>query len=429
MGDETELTGLDERLGLSSRPTTLMEAITASITDAVRLETDRNTDVLGQLLAQVGRLDRHLASLAEVVDGTGHEGAVMARLDELGSRLEKLESLVTEPAPSAEMASMVDGLTELRRAMASARRAIDDGLQDLRATGPEPVDLAPVIAKLEEIAARPAPEATPVDLSPVIAWLEEIAGRPEPQTVDLDPVHAKLDALAARPERVMPAMPEPVDLAPVIAWLEEIAGRPEPQPTDLSPIVAKLDALVSRPEPQPVNVNEVQAAIARLAADIDAVRLLVAQASRAPDVARLLSDVSLLRQEVSATQDRLQGVDRTLIAFRAGLSGANDAQSTFRVSEAVAATAAAIARLERRVGVGLEELRDLIEHAAAAPPSPPTPTPPPQPALPAALPPGQTRERVAGQVSDRLARIREAAAGVSDAVRAERARRRGEHQV
>jgi hypothetical protein len=43
-------------------------------------------------------------------------------------------------------------------------------------------------------------------------------------------------------------------------------------------------------------------------------------------------------------------------------------------------------------------------------------------ALPAA--PGETRERVAGQMSERLSRIREAAAGVSDAVRAERARRR-----
>ncbi|MCU1463521.1 MAG: hypothetical protein JWO37_3596 [Acidimicrobiales bacterium] len=557
MADDNDLSGLDERLGLDQRPTTLMGSITASITDAVRAEADKNTEVLGQLLARVGRLDRHLSSLAAIVDGTGQEGVVLARLDELADRLARLEAAVAEPAPSAEIANVADGLTELRRALASARRAIDDGLHDLRAAlpppvdlgclqarldeiasrpmpeqvnldsvhtkldeiasrpVPEPVDLEPVHTKLDEIASRPMPE--PVDLEPVHARLDELASRPGPERVDLDPVHAKLDELASRPvagpvdlsgvhtrldeiasrpvaepvdlepvhtkldeiaSRPMPEpvdlsgvhtrldeiasrpvaepvdlsgvqarldeiasrpMPEPVDLDSVHAKLDELASRPAPDPVDFSGVHTRLDALASRPVdlepvhtkldelagramPEPVDIKGVEAAVAKLDADLDAVRLLVAQASRAPDVARLLSDVTLLRQEVSATQDRLQGVDRTLIAFRADVSGTTDAQSMFRVSEAVAATATAIARLERRVGVGLDELRDLIErgaHAAAPPPAQPAPAPR---ALPAA--PGETRERVAGQFSDRLSRIREAAAGVSDAVRAERARRR-----
>ncbi len=114
----------------------------------------------------------------------------------------------------------------------------------------------------ERLAARPA-----VDLEPVTAQVAAVHAAvsdidiPVPERVDLAPVHARLDDLARRVGEIQ--LPEAPDLSstdarltaiehalfPLQTRLDELASAvravrvPEPQPLDLEPVLEQLDAL------------------------------------------------------------------------------------------------------------------------------------------------------------------------------------------
>jgi hypothetical protein len=110
---------------------------------------------------------------------------------------------------------------------------------------PPPLDLAPMVAAINALAAKEAP---PMDIAGLI---DAVRSQPAPQinvpAPDMAPLTALLSQIAARPEPVAPA---PVDYAPLIAALGTslAALKPEPAqpapPADYAPLIAAMTQII-----------------------------------------------------------------------------------------------------------------------------------------------------------------------------------------
>ncbi|MDQ1403816.1 MAG: hypothetical protein QOG03_2132 [Actinomycetota bacterium] len=250
------------------RPVSLTEALYSRIVEVTRQEVSQTTEVLGELVIQMGRLDRRMGDIAARIDSAAEAPAVQGDgpapatvdLGGIESRLDRLESLLgelpervapmvatSEPAPAVDLDAVTKAidtrLIEIRTAiltgqpdLASVTDAVARGLGDVRTailTG-QP-DLSPVtdaVAELRQIVAeRPetGPTTEPVDLSPVtaaLADLRQITSAPPDLTPVTDVVTQWLadvrTTLSSRLDELQRRLDQPADLTSVS---EVIADR------------------------------------------------------------------------------------------------------------------------------------------------------------------------------------------------------------
>lgn len=299
------------------KPVSLTEALYQRVIDVTRAEVSQTTEVLGEVVVQIGRLERRFNSLAAhfegdvpLPDGGGGLQQRLERLDELLARLETgtPSTLPAEPADSGEVAQVISrGLAEIRTALLTSQpdltpvvRAINQSVDDMRAeiAGLQPGGstqagaadnevlihwMSELRAALTEIRDRLSDAGDrPAELD---AAVTSSAARVEAALADLRDsqsevphrVGTELEALATALRSEMASLraslpqAEPTDLRPVLEAIhglaagvrDELASVPSPEPVDLSPVQAQL-ADLRQALPQPTDLEPLERALGDL---------------------------------------------------------------------------------------------------------------------------------------------------------------------
>ena len=392
------------------KPISLTEALYSRIVEVTRQEVSQTTEVLGEVIIQLGRLERRVTALTTTIEsgpapagGPAVEAApvdlspIEARLADLAETMQLMSMRVDElaarpaeaPSGGAELATIAQtlnrGLSEVRTALLTAQpdlspilRALTTGLDEVRASVAEissaapaasapPVDLGPVVEQLDRLrAAIPAPvePAPPVDLSPVLERLDRIEQRPDAPAVDLGPVTevtaqwlaevrsavtGSLDELRARLEDDPGAGRIEQALASGLAQLQ---GAHEANR-------AVVDSQLNQTR------SEITQAVASLREELDRLRVALPAPAEPVDLGPVTAAVAELRQALPAPVD-LGPVNDALAELWTALPPAPDLGP---VQEAVGAIRAELAgrldELAARVEAGADP-SPVIEGVAAA---------------------------------------------------------------
>ena len=332
-GDEGLAARLSSAMGTGDpegrKPVSLTEALYSRIVEVTREEVSQTTEVLGEVIVQLGRLERRVTALTTSLEGgTGAPGSATVAPDfsELTDRLGRLESLLA----GVETRLATSGPSTGTAPAAEIDLApIDTRLQDLAET----VQL--MTMRVEELANRPAPEPAAPAGDPTAVTQTITRGLSEVRTA----------LLTAQP-----------DLSPVLRSLEELRGAiaqvsetastatsaDAPAQVDLGPVLEKLDALYAKPEPGPVDLTPVTEVTAQWLAEVR-------------------STVTGNLDELRKAMERGPSANRVEEALSSGLAAL---QGTQQANHAM--TEAKVAELRQTVDEALTGLRADIERSAEA---------------------------------------------------------------
>jgi uncharacterized protein YqgV (UPF0045/DUF77 family) len=381
------------------RPVSLTEALYSRIVEVTRQEVSQTTEVLGELIIQMGRLDRRIGDIVE-------------RLENGPSAPAPAPAPPAEPAPPLDLEPItraVDArLVEIRTAILSGQpdlSAVTDvvskGLNDVRTailTG-QP-DLSSVTAAIAELrdaipapsAAGPTEGAAPVDLSPLTAALAEVheAAAREPDLTPMTDVVTQWLAevrttLSSKLDEVQRRLDQPADLTPVteaisdrLAALEGSANahqavqasRLDDLATAVNQAVERLQARLDEAPAEPAETGQhpaVTAAIEglesmldgmrvdiasrddRLGQHLDRIEQTAAEAKMGPELDAMATD---LRGRLDAVQAAVTDGPDVAAVIRGAVAGTND-DLVAELENIKAAVAASGARFAAR----LDELR------------------------------------------------------------------------
>src|SRR5687768_17067700 len=120
------------------RPVSLTEALYSRIVEVTREEVSQTTEVLGEVIVQLGRLDRRIGTLAdqlEAAPGTAEAPDLAAVQDRLGRVEQLLEHLASrvdtaqpavEPPPAVDLTPLHARLDDLAETLQLAAMRIDE---------------------------------------------------------------------------------------------------------------------------------------------------------------------------------------------------------------------------------------------------------------------------------------------------------------
>lgn len=394
------------------KPVSLTEALYQRVIDVTRAEVSQTTEVLGEVVVQIGRLERRFNSLAAhfegdvpLPDGGGGLQQRLERLDELLARLETgtPSTLPAEPADSGEVAQVISrGLAEIRTALLTSQpdltpvvRAINQSVDDMRAeiAGLQPGGstqagaadnevlihwMSELRAALTEIRDRLSDAGDrPAELD---AAVTSSAARVEAALADLRDsqsevphrVGTELEALATALRSEMASLraslpqAEPTDLRPVLEAIhglaagvrDELASVPSPEPVDLSPVQAQL-ADLRQALPQPTDLEPLERALGDLSRDL-------AQAVNLQPIEQAMTDLSRAVAEVAPSVD-LTPITSALDELRRAIPAPPDADEIGRVvsSDVADAVRASVAGATGDLSTRVEDLQAGLAALAA----------------------------------------------------------------
>ena len=425
---------LQERLGIygsarpetsdQSRPMPLMEALATRILEAARKEAAANNEVLGQVVAQLGRIDRHLADLAGVLaDDKQH---ARDHLDVLAGRLSRIEQLLASadrrPDAGGGPAGPVLGPEEVAELAGLLARAV--GREEHEDAGDAAVrrELAELravtvdgIAGLNERVKEVVRAAFSADLSELTAALERRVDTSELAEA-VRTLRAELMAVVSPRLRAPEDQAWPVDVETLVRVLDDGVGEMR------GAVDGVAEAMIARLDEASERAAEDRR---RLEERLDA--LAAAQAA-GPDfgtiVATLSDGLAELRAAVASSRrtlaEELDDVRMSVGELRAAVAAVPISAPSM---QAIEAAAGALSALETGIGVQLERMNGMLDLTSER-----------LEAIATSLTTfvdlysqsleSHTRERVAAQLGDRLVQLRDAAAGLGDAVRGSQQRRR-----
>lgn len=415
---------------------------------------------IDDLMAAIGALDDRIDQLS---GGGGQEdagrvggpavdaGALGAALSGLGAQLRAIEQPITDQLET--LATRVDALAgdqdEYASMVVTAIRAITEQLDAFRvetahrladdngAPAPAAVDyrfevleavhteLVPVLHRIDELGAA---------IGAISAHLAQHEGPPraagggeavaELPTIDLTPVLHRIDELAAAvgTTREPPAVPSGRTDALLDELLRRVGelGRPDPALRDVRAGLEQLRLTAADLQTDGGQTRLVRAAIEQLALDVEALKAIGRKAASADELSRVTTGLTAVGHDVEAAQQRLLELDRKVGGVRDELSHAALAStSMFQAAEAIQLMAQAIAGLEHRLDAGLDQLGRRVDSLASAV------------GISAARhdDDDDLRARAAENVTERISRLRDLAAGVGDAARTELRRRRHQPEL
>ena len=295
--------------------------------------------LLGHSLDRVGEalatIDQRLSALEQ----RGDSGAVFTQIVELGSRLERFEQAfyraVSEGGDGSDVVRNIEtvirqGTADYVRAVENLRERQQAELGELRAT------LAEVV-RSEVYAAAPEPaQAEPVDLTPLIVRLDEVSAKIQRPTTDaMRDLAERLEAQVDRLHESFPRLNElrqswNEELRPVadrLQGVEDAIARTADVPADLPEVANRMEGAVERLSGLEVQLRERDEMLAQLDGRMEGLE-------------------SRVRTHLAGLTERVEGV------MGAITSNASKADSSDRLEQ----LAAGIGQLDRAI-------TDLREHA------------------------------------------------------------------
>ena len=314
-------------------------------------------DAAGRLLGHaLDRVGEALASIEQrlgTLEQRGDNAAVFTQVVELGARLERFEQAfyraVSEGGDGSDVVRNIEtvvrqGTADYVRAVESMRERQQAELDSLRTT------LAEVV-RTEAQAAAPNPvQPEPVDLTPLIVRLDEVSAKIQRPTTDaMREVAERLEGQVDRLHESFPRLTElrqswKEELQPVAERLqavEEAIARTADVPADLPEVAGRLEGAVDRLASLESQLRErdealgqldgrmeglesrVRAHLAGLTERVEGVMGAVSSGSSRDDERRQLGDiaagVSSLGDRISAVDQRLERSEQESGSNRSGL--------------------------------------------------------------------------------------------------------------
>lgn len=374
-------------------------------------------------------VEARMASIESVIGAFG--GPLVERL---GALQEAIEAHHGDPEAASRLEALAEGLERLREPLDARLQRLDTALQSSAAP------LEARLAQLEQAVSRLAEpiEARLVRLeqaaslaSTAVAAIaprlasgadsvrQEVAHLREATAAESATTQAALNRLAESvTATVETATTTTVEASAIAAEARDVLE------TQVPPLVTAVEAVRSRLDDLVTSVGM------RVAPIEQAVRDTRADVSRTRDEAavgtgettrrfdQLASGLSRLGHEVEVTQQRMIDLDRKIGVLRSDLAEDDRvARAVYQAAEAMTKMAAAVETLDRRLDAELDTVGRRLDSMATA-----------FSGLVDELTPEEApdvRARTADTVAQRLNRLRDMAAGLSDAARSELRRRRG----
>jgi len=359
------------------------------------------------------RLDAIVASSRLAADGVaalaewaaGQNGT--ERIADMQSALERTFTAVTELVPNVE-----HSLTEAQRSFRQSAQDLVAGLDGVRAHLVASGGFGGVDDRLRELRSH------------MDTLADEVRGyerSTSPLTI-AETLDRGLDATIARLERTV---------SDIVSRMERRHAELESDSAGIETVLEAIgagdrlvrerfevvDDVIGSVRSDLAELRAVRATVDGVKTGLDLLRTVVTETSATGELQRVAGAVADVGRDVRSTVDRVDHLDRGVTALRSDVaSTAGVAHATFQAADAVAAAVSAVNRLERQLDVELDDLGRRIDLLTSIVTETHDDSRHDHN--------GPTRERVASSVSERLSRVREVAAGVSDAVKGERQRLR-----
>lgn len=363
---QAKLDALARRLeGLAARP-----VVTPELVQALDRRAEQSEERLGartqSVLDDLGKLRRNLIELLTTIDGRERLDGLAASLDGLATTLRDIEAAIATSDTADERRH--DEVGETLRDVHAAITTTGDADQRRHD------ELAEAVARMREaLEARHAAAAAALDDA-----RGQLAGD----------IASSRDALADELSAVRTAAADAVAQATTdlrAATETAAAGAVEATRREAEAMRGLLDALADRIATQldelaaagdargaqrDQRFDAVDAAVAGVTADVDAVRLLAAQASRATDLTRLAQGLADTSRDVAAVRaaaeaigtvvDRLQGLPDAMRAELTMLAPTAELEAVHRRLEELAVAVAELAAARPALGQLASSVTDAV---------------------------------------------------------------------